>query len=62
MSNETIVITKERFTELIASEERLRLLEKAILNVSYNLPIEAIKEIFDIKEPVIPDMKGVPNE
>ena len=54
----TITIPTERYAELIATEERLRLLKNAILNVSYNPQVEDIKDIFDIKEPVMPDMKG----
>ena len=48
MDNNTVTIPAAAYVKLIATEERLRLLEKAIRNVSYNPQIEDIKQVFDI--------------
>ena len=48
MDNNTVTIPAAAYVKLIATEERLKLLEKAIMSLSYNPQVEDIKKIFDI--------------
>lgn len=46
----TIEISVDRYEELIAKEQRLKLLEKAVANLPYSSQAQSVKDIFDIKE------------
>lgn len=57
--SKTITIEIARYEELAAKEARLKLLEKAILSLPYSAQVENIKDIFDIRNPVKPNLEGV---
>ena len=52
----TIEIAVDRYEELIAKEERLKLLEKAVINLPYSSQTQSVKDIFNIKEKEIAEV------
>jgi hypothetical protein len=43
--------SKDRFVELCAAAEELRLLKKALGNIKYSWELDTIRDLFDIEKP-----------